>query len=94
MKSLSFYFRLTALLACFYFIVITAWAQAGTTVKGTVTNAATQNPQAFSTVVLLQSPDSAAKATSITDETGVYTFGNVKPGKYTVKALMVGFAPA
>ena len=94
MKNLSSHLRFTALLAGLYLVVFPARAQTGTTVKGTVTNAATQNPQAFSTVILLQSPDSAAMNTSMTDEAGVYTFDNVRPGKYLVKAIMVGFAPA
>ncbi len=76
-----------------YFFVITSWAQTSATVKGSVTNAATQKPLDYVSVVLLQLPDSAVVASEMTDAAGAYTFAQVKPGRYTVKALMVGFTP-
>ncbi|WP_266205515.1 outer membrane beta-barrel family protein [Pontibacter kalidii] len=76
------------------FVAVTAGAQSSATVKGAITNAATQKPLDYVSVVLLQLPDSAVVASEMTDAAGAYTFGQVKSGKYAVKALMVGFAPA
>ncbi|MFD2247485.1 TonB-dependent receptor domain-containing protein [Pontibacter ruber] len=86
-------FRSIALAIVFCFIAFTAWAQTGATVKGAVTNATTQKPLDYVSVVLLQLPDSAVAASEMTDAAGAYTFAQVKPGRYTVKALMVGFTP-
>lgn len=83
-----------ALTIALYFCAVTAWAQSAATVKGAVTNAATQKPLDYVSVVLLQLPDSAVVVSEMTDGAGVYTFAQVKPGKYTIKALLVGFAPA
>ncbi|OKL41583.1 outer membrane beta-barrel family protein [Pontibacter flavimaris] len=90
-------FKSLVLLGCsiaLYFTAYTSWAQAATTVKGAVTDAASQKPLEFVSVVLLQLPDSAVVASEMTDAAGAYTFGPVKAGNYTVKALLVGFAPA
>ncbi|WP_299821724.1 outer membrane beta-barrel family protein [uncultured Pontibacter sp.] len=77
-----------------YLFSYASWAQSGATVKGAVREAATQKPLDYVSVVLLQLPDSAVAASEMTDAAGSYTFAQVKPGKYTIKALMVGFTPA
>ncbi|MBC5991530.1 outer membrane beta-barrel family protein [Pontibacter cellulosilyticus] len=87
----------TPLIVCsllLYFTAFTAWAQTTLTVKGSVINASSQKSLDYVSVVLLQLPDSAVVASEMTNEAGNYTFAQVKPGKYTVKALMVGFSPA
>lgn len=83
-----------ALIIFFCLAASASWAQNAATVKGAVTHAATQKPLDYVSVVLLQLPDSAVVASEMTDPAGAYTFAQVKAGKYTVKALMVGFAPA
>ncbi|WP_162426510.1 TonB-dependent receptor [Pontibacter pudoricolor] len=94
MKNFSALLSFALLFAGLNVVVLTARAQSGATIKGNVTNAATQEPQTYSTIVLLQLPDSTATGSTMTDEAGAYSFGNVMPGKYSIKALMVGFAPA
>ncbi|MEJ8801858.1 outer membrane beta-barrel family protein [Pontibacter sp. H249] len=89
-SSLRFFFLLIGL--CL--ISFTSRAQTSATVKGTVTNAATQQPLDYVSVVLLQLPDSSVVSSEMTDAAGAYIFAQVKPGNYTVKALMVAFSPA
>jgi hypothetical protein len=86
--------RSVLFLFCLCLITAASWAQGSFTVKGTVANAATQQPMDYVSVVLLQLPDSLVVSSEMTDAKGVYTFAQVKPGTYTVKALMVGFVPA
>ncbi|GAB3814934.1 outer membrane beta-barrel family protein [Pontibacter rugosus] len=87
-------FRSITLVIAMCFIVITAWAQTGATVKGAITHAGTQKPLDYVSVILLHLPDSAVVASEMTDAAGNYAFSQVKPGMYSVKALMVGFASA
>ncbi|TPE45841.1 outer membrane beta-barrel family protein [Pontibacter mangrovi] len=84
-------------LICGFSIYITATpilAQTTPTVSGIVADAATQSPLAYTSIVLLHLPDSAVAASEMTESGGTYTFSEVKPGIYVVKALMVGFNPA
>ena len=68
-------------------------AQGPATAAGTVLDRAGQ-PLAFATAVLLQLPDSTAATAHTTDAQGRYAFGPVRPGRYCVKALLMGYAPA
>ncbi|MGY3088876.1 hypothetical protein ACVWYF_001916 [Hymenobacter sp. UYAg731] len=68
-------------------------AAAQTTATGTVLDRAGQ-PLAFATAVLVQLPDSAIANSQTTTEQGGYVFGGVKPGRYCVKALMMGYGGA
>ncbi|MFT2008103.1 outer membrane beta-barrel family protein [Pontibacter sp. 13R65] len=68
-----------------------AFAQGGTSVSGRVTAAGNQKPLSFATVALLHLPDSAATAATVTDADGTYTFTNILPGTYLVKAMLVSY---
>jgi len=65
-------------------------AAAQTTAAGTVLDG-TGQPLAFATAVLLQLPDSTIANSQTTTELGAYTFGNVRPGRYCVKALLLSY---
>ena len=71
-------------------------AASGTTMataSGTVLDA-TGQPLAYATAVLLQLPDSAIANSQPTDEAGRYRFAAVRPGRYCIQALALGYAPA
>lgn len=66
-------------------------APAGTTITGKLVNE--QNaPVDYANVSLLKTTDSTVVKGTLTNETGAYTFENVKPGNYIVKASNVGYA--
>lgn len=68
-------------------------AAAQATATGTVLDQSGQ-PLAFATAVLLQLPDSIIANSQATTEQGIYTFGNVRPGRYCVKALLLSYTSA
>ncbi|MCC9168002.1 outer membrane beta-barrel family protein [Pontibacter harenae] len=91
-KAFRSLFMLCSLAFCL--TAFTSRAQTAAAVNGTVTEAASLKPLDYVSVLLLQLPDSAVVASEMTDAAGAYAFAQVKPGKYSVKALMVGFSPA
>lgn len=59
-------------------------------ISGTLAN--DQNkPIDYASVSLLRSVDSTLVKGALSSETGVYTFGNIKPGSYLVKVTSVGY---
>ena len=70
-----------------------AQTPAAASVAGTVRGPAGQ-PVAFATAVLVQLPDSALADSRTTDERGAYAFSAVRPGRYCVRALLLGYGPA
>ncbi len=73
------------LLVCFLFLCSIAQAQTGV-VRGTVLNAATNEPLIGANIVLQGTLRGAA-----TDFDGAFIIKDLKPGKYTVLARFVGF---
>ncbi|WP_316824936.1 outer membrane beta-barrel family protein [Pedobacter miscanthi] len=78
--------------AIFFFFLFgmkTVFAQ-NTKISGTVTD---KNNKAldYASVALIHLPDSASVALQATNQQGLYEFSNVKPGKYLIKALMMGY---
>jgi len=65
------------------FLSITSQAQ---TIKGVVFSAQDKTPVEYAPVALLHLPDSAIVNSLSTKTGGVYTFENVKPGNYFIKA--------
>ena len=63
------------------------------TAMGTVLDA-TGQPLAYATAVLLQLPDSAIASSQPTDGAGRYRFVAVRPNRYCVKALLLGYTTA
>lgn len=68
---------------------VVAFAQG--TLKGTIINAATKEPEPFVNVVVLQNGEQ--KGGAQTDFDGNYTIKPLAPGNYDVKVSSVGFAP-
>lgn len=65
--------------------------QSGTKITGKLVNE--QNvPVDYATVSLLKTTDSTVVKGTLTSEAGIYTFENVKPGNYIVKASNIGYA--
>jgi outer membrane receptor protein involved in Fe transport len=62
-------------------------------IKGVIFSAQEKAPVEFSPVTLLHLPDSAMVSGTSTKAGGLFMFGNVKPGKYYVKATYLGSAP-
>ncbi|MBO0359834.1 TonB-dependent receptor [Hymenobacter sp. BT186] len=62
-------------------------------VTGSIQDAANQ-PLGFATAVLLHLPDSVVANSQATTEQGTYSFGNVQPGSYCVKALLMSYTSA
>ncbi|HEY4789140.1 MAG TPA: TonB-dependent receptor [Bacteroidales bacterium] len=63
------------------------------TIKGIVYSVQEKSPVEFSPVALLHLPDSALTTSTSTKTGGAFTFDNVKPGKYFVKATYLGCTP-
>ncbi|MBQ8046289.1 MAG: carboxypeptidase-like regulatory domain-containing protein, partial [Bacteroidales bacterium] len=68
---------------------VVAFAQG--TLKGTIINASTNEPEPFVNVVVLQNGEQ--KGGAQTDFDGNYTIKPLAPGNYDVKVSSVGFAP-
>jgi len=69
---------------------VAALAQSGA-IKGTVIDGKTKDPVPFANVVV--SSNGAQVATGQTDFDGVYYIKPLNPGKYSVKVIILGFAP-
>ncbi|WP_179197786.1 TonB-dependent receptor [Hymenobacter crusticola] len=84
---------------CFFVLLLLALATfsqrvaAQTTATGLVLDQAGQ-PLTFATAVLLALPDSAIVGSQTTTEQGTYTFSDVKPGRYCVKAMLLSYTSA
>jgi hypothetical protein len=73
----------------FLFGIKTANAQ-NFKVSGTVTDKSSKTLD-YASVALIHLPDSTSVALQATNQQGLYEFSNVKPGKYLIKALMMGY---
>lgn len=65
---------------------------AQTTISGSVRDA-TVKPLPFCSIALLNARDSSLVKGTISLESGVYSFENIKPGQYRLMASAVGYAP-
>ena len=54
----------------------------------------TAKPMGYATVSLLNAKDSAVVKGTLSNDAGLYTFNNIAPGDYLVKATVVGYANA
>lgn len=59
-------------------------------ISGTVTNKSNKALD-YASVALIHLPDSASVALQATNQQGLYEFSGVKPGRYLIKALMMGY---
>ncbi|TDG36758.1 TonB-dependent receptor [Pedobacter changchengzhani] len=59
-------------------------------VSGNILSKSNQ-PLDYASVALIHLPDSVSQALQATNEKGIYEFNAVKPGKYLIKALMMGY---
>ncbi len=69
--------------------ILSAAALAAATIKGKIIDSQGQ-PLIGATATLLSLPDSIIKGGSMADADGLFTFGKIKAGKYTLKASMTG----
>jgi hypothetical protein len=86
MKQLSLVF--TVAITCLVLTVQPLLAQQGV-IRGRVTDAATNEPIPFATVLL-----SGTTTGTTTDDNGRYTLENLEPGRYTVEARLLGYQSA
>jgi hypothetical protein len=82
--------RALTVFASIIFLTLTAFGQATTSLRGTVTDP--QGGIIGGAVLDLVSEETGFKRSVVTDETGVYQFAQVPPGSYVVVAQMKGFA--
>ncbi len=78
--------------AIFFFFLFgmkTVFAQ-NTKISGTVTDKSNKALD-YASVALIHLPDSASVALQATNQQGLYEFSQVKPGRYIIKALMMGY---
>jgi len=80
------------LLVLFIFNFQTTLAQ-NTKVSGTITDKRDKALD-YASVALIHLPDSSSVTLQVTNQQGLYEFSNVKPGRYLIKALMMGYRKA
>ncbi|RZM30435.1 MAG: TonB-dependent receptor [Pedobacter sp.] len=68
----------------------TSFAQTKT-VKGSILEKSNAKPIPYASVVLTHLPDSAKAALTMSNDKGQFNFDAVKPGKYLVRVIAVGF---
>src|SRR5215475_6069243 len=73
----------------FSLISTLVWAQATTSIRGTVSDPGGAFLEGAS--ITLENMDTSARRTSVTDATGNYQFPQLSPGIYRIKAEMAGF---
>lgn len=73
------------------FILISQFAFTQSSVSGKVTDKETEESMAYSTVTLLQLPDSTMLAGMLTDADGRFVFSDVKTGQYVINISFVGY---
>ncbi|RBQ08888.1 outer membrane beta-barrel family protein [Pedobacter miscanthi] len=81
LKTIIFFF--------FLFGIKTVSAQ-NVKISGTVTDKSNKALD-YASVALIHLPDSASVALQATNQQGLYEFSSVKPGRYLIKALMMGY---
>ncbi|MCB9304490.1 MAG: TonB-dependent receptor [Lewinellaceae bacterium] len=65
--------------------------QSSVTVSGTIKDKATKEALPFVNVVVKSATDSSLVSGTITDEAGLFTFSEIKPGDYLLEASFIGF---
>lgn len=78
--------------ACLLALPCTAHAQA-VQLRGTVINAQTQKALEGAQILLF-APDGAVQAAATSDSAGGFSFEALTAGRYTIRVLHIGFAPA
>ncbi|MGN7986847.1 outer membrane beta-barrel family protein [Pedobacter sp. 22226] len=79
----------TIIFFIFLFGIKTVSAQ-NVKISGTVTDKSNKALD-YASVALIHLPDSASVALQATNQQGLYEFSGVKPGRYLIKALMMGY---
>ncbi len=79
------------ILICFLLIPLTIKAQ---TIKGVIASEKEKSAIDFATVALYNLPDSSVAKGATTQNSGKFSFDNIKPGNYYLKALYVGYSPS
>src|SRR5262249_19137947 len=69
--------------------IVSAWGQATTSIRGTVTDPSGAVIPGVS--VTLENAGTSATRNTITDETGTYQILQVQPGTYRIRAELTGF---
>jgi hypothetical protein len=85
---MNFLFTRTLLLG---FLSMPVFAQ--TTLTGSIRDG-TGKPLPFATIALLSARDSSLVKGTISKETGLYEFENIRPGQYRLSASAVGYSPS
>ncbi len=90
MKRASLLFVLAIFSAAFFISSGTAWGQAATSLRGTVTDPS--NASIPNATVTLTNTDTNLARTATTDQEGSYVFAQVQPGHYSLVVEGAGFA--
>lgn len=84
--------HLKFLLPLFFLLLIKASAFSQTTkLSGSILGATDGKTIEFASVALIHLPDSARAALGMSNEKGLFSFENIKPGSYLIKVIAVGY---
>lgn len=86
MKILLKLFLSLLLLLCFNLVQAQTFK-----ITGSILEQTKKQPLEFASIALIRLPDSNAIGTQITNQLGLYEFKNIKPGKYQIKVLIMGY---
>lgn len=81
--------RKIILLSIIFFIAITSVFGKSISIKGTVIDETIDEPMSFVSVVLFK--DSVSTKGVITDESGKFEINDISPGKYSLRAIFMGY---
>jgi hypothetical protein len=73
------------------FTMLVFTAKAAVPISGRIVEEATNNPLAYTNIVLLSLPDTSFVAGTVSGEDGIFRFDNVNSGNYVLKISYIGF---
>ena len=84
--------KVIALCVLFLFSVVSAYAEIGN-LKGRIVDSKTKMAIEYATVSIQDAETKAFVSGTVSDETGAFQIGNLKPGTFVARITTVGYAP-